>query len=570
MAVTLAVLCLVCVGLLAVFVPIQRVRTNIPNLALVLWLLAYNAIHAVDTIVWAGTVDIHIPVWCDIVTKLMLAANVALPGALLCIATQLELVTSSRTIPTNKKVLRNRMIFEFTICYVVPLLYMLLHFVAQDRRFDLLENYGCFPSVHPSTLAFLIVWIPPLAMSGTALVVYGISIHNIGILRGTYLTGHLEARSTMNSSMFYRRLITGMVITGTLILISLSSLFSVHSFQSWTSWKDVHSSMAKIEVLKSSDDITSILFSWWAYFAVSCLYIFLSLLIGEETRDIYRWLAKHLKSKEHLRTLILPLHISKKWDISPEMMARPSPEGQLGPLTVGLKSGWDDRWDNRPVPKGSNRSTKSSSSCPSPTSVKESVMDEDLEFMTSTLSYLRSPSAKSLGIATPLQVPPPVKTPPPRTAFEIPPKPSSPPPLPKPILKTPQNVPVDVEPSINSVFDVAWPIPPSSPTRSLSRSCFSSGSRSPSHSPASSAEEVDAYPLYPAVTPVHPRSRPFEDSCISFHVASVPSSPGPPIKKTIPKRPSLQNLRRTWSKERLEQGHDSVEVIHMTIVQETA
>ena len=146
MAVILAALSFICAALLAVFIPVRRIRTSIPDLAIVLWLAGYNIIHGVNAVVWAGNVDIHIPVWCDIgtrfsgeirdvlelthihwaVTKFMLGANIALPGALVCISRQLELVSSSKKIHLDPIVKRNRTILEFILCYVVPMIYMSL------------------------------------------------------------------------------------------------------------------------------------------------------------------------------------------------------------------------------------------------------------------------------------------------------------------------------------------------------------------------------------------------------------------------------------------------------------
>ncbi|PPQ96632.1 hypothetical protein CVT26_010672 [Gymnopilus dilepis] len=570
MVLTLAIASFICTTLLPAFLFSQRLRT-VPGLAVVLWLIIFNLLHGVNAVILATNVDVHIPAWCDVATKLMLGTDVAIPGAFLCSAMRLELVSSSRAMASNPKVLRNRTILEIMICYFLPVIYMLLHLIGQDRRFDLIQGYGCFPSTHPSTLAFLLVWIPPLTMSGIAFVFYGISIHNIGVLRGTYLTAHLEARSTMNSSIFYRRLITGMILTGALILISLSSLFSVHSFQPWTSWNDVHSQMSQIEIVTSPDDIINLRFSWWAYFAISCLYIFLSLIIGEETRDIYRWLRDLFKGRNNLqRKLVLPLYARKKKTAGPEMTA--TAQTQSRPLTLELKSGWDDRWDSKPVRKGSKRSAtsvSSSTSCQSPTN---EMMDEDLEFMSSTLSYLGSPAARSLGITSPISTPPPAKIAQPRTALEIPFKPSSPPPLPlpkcDPTLMTP-NVLKDVNPPINSVFDANWPIPPSSPTPSIPRSYHRSDSRSRSRSPVSSADDVPS-PYNSCARPVRPGSRPFADSYAAPSMHTPPPSIRSPTKKTVPKRPSLRALRRTWSKEHLGEERNAPEVIHMTIVRETA
>lgn len=143
MAFTMAALSLVCAILIAVFVPTKRIRTSVPHLAIALWLGGFNLIHGINAFVWAGNINIHIPVWCDIselshpsihqnkqtdgnlsVTKLMLGTAIALPGAFLCIAMELRLMASDRKISTNPVVIRNRKLLEVFLCYILPALYM--------------------------------------------------------------------------------------------------------------------------------------------------------------------------------------------------------------------------------------------------------------------------------------------------------------------------------------------------------------------------------------------------------------------------------------------------------------
>jgi pheromone a factor receptor len=41
-------------------------RGSVANLTLVGWLLACNLLHAINSIIWADNLAIHVPVWCDI------------------------------------------------------------------------------------------------------------------------------------------------------------------------------------------------------------------------------------------------------------------------------------------------------------------------------------------------------------------------------------------------------------------------------------------------------------------------------------------------------------------------
>jgi len=260
------------------------------------------------------------------------------------------------------------------------------------------------------------------------------------------------------------------------------------------------------------------------------------------------------------------------------------PKKPASPATLELKSGWDDMLDDR-----SSRWTFSSrkslpllspppSVCTSPTpSGEASPTEEDKAFMTSTLSYLGSPTAKTLGISSPPQFQAAVNSPP-RT-LEIPPKPLSPPP-PVPVQRSTstrsnRSPRIDAPPeNISSVLGIPWPAPPMSPSHSIPPTPVKTRARSASRScsPATPTDgQLTGYPLHPTVTPPHLHKRPFENSSISSlsdmsHTISPTAQK--PLKSAL-KRPSIKNMRRSWSKERLGSGYATPEVIHMTVVQET-
>ena len=132
------------------------------------------------------------------------------------------------------------------------------------------------------------------------------SLHNSNKSRLSTLRTYLESRCSMTSSLFYRRLATSMSLAGSLTLISLSSLFSVHTSQSWTSWDSVHASMPTVEVVQLQVDVSVVQFAWWSIFAISVLYILLSFIIGEEARESYRWIHEQLTRERNIPKLVLP------------------------------------------------------------------------------------------------------------------------------------------------------------------------------------------------------------------------------------------------------------------------
>lgn len=193
-----------CAAILAIFIAVRRVREDVAKLALVAWLLGCNIVHAINAAMWSSNLDLKAFAWCDIgmlsskfslkrtdftflsffspVTKLALATTVAIPGACLCISRHLEMVSSSRNLPSGANALRNQRLFDAFFCYLIPLCYLPLRacillqpqrfiglthledIVGQNHRFDLIKGIGCMAAVHPSTPASMIVWMPHIIM----------------------------------------------------------------------------------------------------------------------------------------------------------------------------------------------------------------------------------------------------------------------------------------------------------------------------------------------------------------------------------------------------------------------
>lgn len=180
MAAALIAISFICAILLAVFVPVKRVYSDIPALAIVLWLALANVLRGVNSSLFDGTVAVKSFVWCDISTKLLLGVNVAIPCAFLCIGRRMELLSSSRKIFDNATVRRNSILFELLMCYIVPLIYMALHLLAQHHRFDIIQDFGCFAAIHPSTPGVVLVWVLPLLIGAVSLLMSSTSQHAQG------------------------------------------------------------------------------------------------------------------------------------------------------------------------------------------------------------------------------------------------------------------------------------------------------------------------------------------------------------------------------------------------------
>ncbi|KAF5378592.1 hypothetical protein D9615_007161 [Tricholomella constricta] len=562
-----------CAALLAIFIPVARVRCNVANLAIVAWLLGCNLVHGINAIIWADNIDISVPVWCDIVTKLLLGATVALPGACLSISRRLELASSNRSISNDPKTQTRRLLLEFVLCYIIPLMYMALHFVTQDHRFDLVKDYGCSASIHPSTLGLTVMWLPPMILCLASLILSGVAIHHSFRRPAATFASHIESRSPLTASIFVRR-----------VAVSIITTFS--GFRPWTSWASVHANITAVDVVQSRDDIKSIQLVWWGVPAVSIVYILLSFTVGEETRDAFRWIRGRLLQVPMWRPrplVLLPTHVNRA---ETEMVSRSQlSTSRPRPEALDLKSGWDDMLDSdskrsklwsagRKSPSSlrttSPNPSRMGTPSPSPTVASPTVCGEDEAFIASTLDYLGSPVAKTLGITSPalLVSPPPVYVSPRKASPDVTAFPTTSPTTPGSMHNMPhppRRVPTDAESVISSVFDAAWPQPPPSPPKLVAASKYHSSSSSRSSSPTDSADLTFGYPLYPAITPPHKRSKPFQGSSIS----SISDIHVPAQSQARSKRgPSVKSLRRTFSSEKVVQGYAPSDVIYMTVVKE--
>ncbi|KAJ7145520.1 pheromone A receptor-domain-containing protein [Mycena epipterygia] len=561
MLLVLPILSFICAGLLAVFliILIRRPTINTPNVALVLWLLFGNVVHSVNAIVWSSNVEARIPVWCDIVTKLLLGATIALPGVCLCSARYLELLSSSRKIYPNTYSQRLHTLLDVALCYVLPLLYMTLHFAVQDHRFDLMRDFGCSASIHRSTLAMSIMVLPPLILCSISLVLCMLAVFNYARLSSERFTSHLSARSSVSVPHFVRRLAKSILLTITVLLVTLiPPLLSPHPDR----WAAFHANFDIIFIVKNARELGAAEVAWWAVPVVSIVYLVLSLVLGDEIVDSFAWMRKRFgraaprEGRPQLSLVTFKHAMASKSSLV-------APPSLADPHTIQLRSGWDNMLDvkesrralpnRKSVISASERKSVASSASSSEDTLSASptcMTPEDDAFTSSTLTYLASPVAQALGLHSPSPVasPPaayasPLKT---RAPSPVKVRAPSPPktraPAPPPLkLRAPlpprQPIPEDTVSTISSIWDVPWPLPPASP------------------SPVTRVADEGrvAYPMYSPMEPLTPP--PFEGS-------SVPGREARSVLRKPPVR--SRSLRRTWSREALARGYAGADVVYMT------
>ncbi|KAK6522265.1 a-factor receptor [Arthrobotrys megalospora] len=184
-------------AIIALIVPFiwQIRRENVAAALLCFWLQTDLLFCLIDAIIWP-TWNSVINGWqgrgyCDFVIKWKLAAEFgAINAAVMCIMlTICRLFWGLSMYRETKKMKRHRMMYEWGLVGLFPVLLAGLHYVVQPSRYYLTPVFGCHPAIDNSWASLMVLgW--PLLFSTTALVFTVIAFHKIN--------KHLAERSVIS------------------------------------------------------------------------------------------------------------------------------------------------------------------------------------------------------------------------------------------------------------------------------------------------------------------------------------------------------------------------------------
>ena len=225
------------------------------------------------------------------------------------------------------------MFFDAAVCWGFPILYMALRaysrraeepswltaitdYIVQGHRFDILEDFGCRPTVYVSLPAIFLVWVPPmtaaLATFGFAGTIPEFQTQSRGLMtllamalknffhRRLTFAAHLQNYSTGLTTSRYLRLMSMSVVQmiWTVLVTSLNIWFSCqHGLRLWISWQNVHSDFSQIAYFPTAliprESLRWTYALWWAV-PFSALLFVVFFASGEEAmneyRNILRWI----------------------------------------------------------------------------------------------------------------------------------------------------------------------------------------------------------------------------------------------------------------------------------------
>ncbi|KAG8708615.1 hypothetical protein FRC09_001130 [Ceratobasidium sp. 395] len=222
---------------------------NVAMISFIAWLTLVNISRGINAIVWANTVVVKYPVWCDITSKIVIGANVALPASTLCICRYLAGIAGPRHGISNASDRRRRMIFELLMTVGLPIIAMILHYIVQGHRFDILEDIGCNPTTYVSVAALFIVYLPPIILSLGTFAYAGLALLRF-LRRRADFQKDLQSKQSSLTTGYYLRLValsvTEMLFATTMTIYVLAVTVEDGGLSPWISWEHVHSNWHRI------------------------------------------------------------------------------------------------------------------------------------------------------------------------------------------------------------------------------------------------------------------------------------------------------------------------------------
>ncbi|THH11568.1 hypothetical protein EW146_g7998 [Bondarzewia mesenterica] len=185
----------------------------------------------VNSVIWHNSAEDHTPVWCDVSSRVMVAVAVAIPASYLCINWLMYDIATVKSVSMDK---RDRVTVDLLIGIGIPLLQVVLYYVVEDHRYDILEDVGCYPAIHDTPVAFALVRV--LVFKAT-------------LTHRTEINEVLsQPHSPLSMNVYYKLMA---LFSIELLLMLPFNIFILHSIASrgefpWQGWTDTHENSSRV------------------------------------------------------------------------------------------------------------------------------------------------------------------------------------------------------------------------------------------------------------------------------------------------------------------------------------
>ncbi|KAI0055651.1 STE3-domain-containing protein [Artomyces pyxidatus] len=265
----------------------------------------------VNSRVWNGNVLNVAPVWCDISTRIIIAINVAIPLSTLCITRRLYLITSDVAPKLNK---RREALIDLSIGFGLPILDVILSYIVQGHRANILEDVGCWPATVNTDWSYLILFSWPIII-GFISAYYGMRAMLNFYTRRKELNSMISSGSTHDSFSYQRSLYIRLMVLALVdicLTVPIASYLvyldrSSPSYYPYASWAWIHADFWRIDQIPAviwkatTEGVATIELSRWSN--VLSAFVFFALFgLAQEAQKNYRIFGGFVKRVGHAAT----------------------------------------------------------------------------------------------------------------------------------------------------------------------------------------------------------------------------------------------------------------------------
>ncbi|KAJ2916369.1 hypothetical protein MD484_g4043, partial [Candolleomyces efflorescens] len=248
----------------------------------------------VNSIVWKDHARDVAPVWCDISSKLIIGVSVGIPASVLCISRRLYSLTSVQTVSILLSDKRRMVLIDLCIAVGIPVVIMVLHYVVQGHRFDILGSVGCYPVVYNSIPAYFLYFMWPLVLGAVSFVYSALTLRFFWLRRAQF-TQMFNGNSSFTASRYLRLMLLAIMDMLCTVPLSIFTLyFGVHDvgLRPWISWEDTHFNFSRVVKIQSivwrSDPNFLVSVEMTRWLPVICAFIFFAMFgFAIEARKAY-------------------------------------------------------------------------------------------------------------------------------------------------------------------------------------------------------------------------------------------------------------------------------------------
>ncbi|KAJ7585827.1 pheromone receptor Rcb2 B44 [Mycena floridula] len=207
----------------------------------------------VNSIVWAGNAINHAPIWCDISIRIMMGASVGLPAASLCINRRLYQIACVQTVSVTRKEKLHAVLIDTGLCVVFPMVFVAAQYIVQGHRFNIYEDFGCYPALYNTIPMYFISSIWPIIIGLVSACYCVLSLLSLSRRRAAF-SEFLSSNKGMSVSRYFRLMalaVTDIVFTVPLAIFTVWLNVTAEPIGPWRSWADTHFAYSRVEQFPS-------------------------------------------------------------------------------------------------------------------------------------------------------------------------------------------------------------------------------------------------------------------------------------------------------------------------------